>query len=427
MKKTKSFIIAALLAATATTTVAATAQNRFPKPDFESGYKYPDFNYFVPDETLWNIIDISMLIAMMSIVAWAVLRSRKRAPVFVVSVISILYFGFYRSGCVCSIGAVQNVALALADSSYSIPVFVFLMFILPVVFTLLFGRVFCAGVCPFGALQELVNVKNVRLSKAVSTVLGIIPWVYLIFAILFAVTRSRFIICRFDPFIGIFRMGGDFGVIAFGGLLLLASVFTGRPFCRFLCPYGALLSLFSRVSVKHLTITGKCINCDLCRNACPVDAIRPPYENRVKESRMTGVKRILAYFVFLPLIAFSGALLMRSASDSLSRVNKNIRLHELVALNEANPPDVMPVDVEVFFAQGGTIDDLVAQTNEIREQFAVYSTVAGALTGLIIGLTLIRLSLKRTRKTYEIDEASCVNCGRCFSYCPQNHKINQTI
>lgn len=421
MKKAKLFIITALLP------IVAAAQNRFPKPDFESGYKYPDFNYFVPDETLWNIIDILMLTVMMSVVARAVLRSRKRAPVFIVSIISVLYFGFYRSGCVCSIGAIQNVVLALTDSSYSIPVFVFLMFILPVVFTLLFGRVFCAGVCPFGALQELVNIKNFRLSKAVSTVLGIIPWIYLIFAILFAVTRSRFIICRFDPFIGIFRMGGDFGVIAFGGLLLLASVFTGRPFCRFLCPYGALLSLFSRVSVKHITITSKCINCDLCRNACPVDAIRPPYENRVKESRMIGVKRILAYFVFLPLIALSGALLMRSASDSLSRVNKNIRLHELVMLNETNPPNVMPVDVEVFFAQGGTIDDLVAQTNEIRRQFVVYSTVAGALTGLIIGLTLIRLSLKRTRKTYEIDEASCINCGRCFSYCPKNQRINQTI
>jgi ferredoxin len=401
------------------------AQNRFPKPDFESGYTYPEFNYFVPNETLWNVIDIVLLVAMMSLIAWAVLRSRKRAPVFIVSIISVLYFGFFRSGCVCSIGAVQNVALALTDNSYSIPVFVFLVFILPIIFTFLFGRVFCAGVCPFGALQELVNIRNFRLSKAVSAVLGMIPWVYLIFALLYAVTRSQFIICRFDPFVGIFRIGGDFGMIALGGLLLAASVFTGRPFCRFLCPYGALLSLFSRVSLRHLTITPKCINCDLCRNACPVDAIRPPYENKVKESRVTGVKRLIAYFVFLPLMGLAGALLLRSVGDSLSHANKDVRLYEQVMQNETNPQDIQPIDVEVFFSQGGTMDELLVRTTGIRRQFTFYSTVAGALIGLIIGISLINLSLKRTRETYEIDHAACINCGRCFSYCPQNKLTNK--
>lgn len=406
--------------------VIAEAQNRFPKPDFESGYNYPEFSYFVPDETLWSIVDLVLLIAMMGIVAGAVLNRRKRAPVFIVSIISILYFGFFRSGCVCSIGATQNLALTLVDSSYSMPVFVFLVFILPILFTFLFGRVFCAGVCPFGALQELVNIKNFRLSKALSAVLSIIPWIYLVFAILYAVTRSQFIICRFDPFIGIFRMGGDFGMIAFGGLLLVASVFTGRPFCRFLCPYGALLSLFSRVSLRHLTITTECINCDLCRNACPVDAIRPPYENKVKESRSAGVKRLLAYFVFLPLMGLSGALFLRMAGDSLSHANKDVRLYEQVMQNEINPQDIQPIDVEVFFSQGGTIDELSSRVDVIRGQFRTYSTVAGALIALIIGITLINLSLKRTRKTYEIDNAACINCGRCFSYCPQNNPIIKT-
>ncbi|MCD8260927.1 MAG: 4Fe-4S binding protein [Bacteroides sp.] len=84
-----------------------------------------------------------------------------------------------------------------------------------------------------------------------------IPWIYLIFAILYAVTRSSFIICRFDPFIGIFRLGGDIGLITFGILLLISAVFTGRPFCRFICSYGALLSLFSRVSVWKPALTQK--------------------------------------------------------------------------------------------------------------------------------------------------------------------------
>lgn len=401
--------------------VTAMAQNRFPKPDFESGYQYPEMTYPVPNETLWVAIDIVLLVLLMSIVAWAAIRKRTRKPIIWVSILSVAYFGFFRSGCVCSIGSIQNVSLALVDSTYILPLSVLLFFILPILFTFLFGRVFCAGVCPFGALQELVNLKNYRLSKAVTTVLGMIPWIYLIFAILYAVTRSSFIICRFDPFIGIFRLGGDIGLIVFGVLLLVAAIFTGRPFCRFICPYGALLSLFSRVSIWKVELTQKtCINCELCHNACPVDAIKPPYDNKVKEDRLQGVKRIINYFVILPLMIVAGAFLMRSVSGDLSRANKDVRLYDMVMQHEVDPQDILSVELEAFYGQGNTIEDLTEKYEKVQADFRLYATIAGALIGLVIGITLIGLSVKRTRKQYEIDHADCVACGRCFSYCPQN-------
>lgn len=415
MKK-KLFIVISLLLSK-----AIGAQNRFPKPDFESGYEYPDIRYAVPDESLWITLDIVLLILLMAIVAWAVIRKRTRKPIIWVSVISIAYFGFFRSGCVCSIGSVQNVSLALVDSTYILPISVLLFFILPVFFAFLFGRVFCAGVCPFGALQELVNIKNYRLSESLTTVLGMIPWLYLIFALLYAVTRSSFIICHFDPFIGIFRLGGDAGMITFGALLLVASLFIGRPFCRFICPYGAILGLFSKVSVWKVEITPKnCINCDLCRDACPVDAIKPPYENKVKESRQQGVKRILTYFVVLPLMVFAGAILLRSVSADLSRANKDVRLFDMVMQHEAAPQDVLSLELEAFYGQGESIEELTRKNESIQAGFKLYSTMAGAVIGLVIGLALIGLSLKRTRSQYEIDHAGCVACGRCFNYCPQN-------
>jgi len=404
------------------------AQDRFPKPDFESGYQYPEVHYAVPNEILWNTIDVILLTALMSFVAWAVIKSRIRKPVIWVSVFSVAYFGFFRKGCVCSIGAVQNVALTLVDNSYAMPVSVLLFFMLPILFAFLFGRVFCAGVCPFGALQELVNIKNYRLSKAVTAVLGIFPWIYLIFALLFSVTHSRFIICRFDPFVGIFRLGGDFALIAFGVMLLVAGIFTGRPFCRFICPYGALLSLFSRVSIWKIELTQKtCNNCELCHNACPVDAIKPPFDNKVKESRAQGVRRILMYFAVLPLMILAGAMLMRHISSDLSRVHKDVRLYDMVVQHEAEPQDVLSVDLEAFYGQGGTVEELTQKYDFIQADFSFYSTVAGAFIGLVIGLSLIKFSLKRTRKLYEIDHAACVDCGRCFSYCPQNKVESENL
>ena len=400
---------------------------RFPKPDFTSGYQYPEIIHGVPMEQLWNVVDIVLLVAMMMGVAWAAYRRRSRAMIYGTSIVSVLYFGFYRSGCVCSIGSIQNVTLALTDPSYHLPWYVLLLFLLPIMFTLLFGRVFCAGVCPLGALQELINVRNLRISKAVSSTLGIIPWIYLAFSLLYAATRSQFLICRFDPFVGIFRLGGDLGIIIFGIALLVMSVFVGRPFCQYLCPYGAVLSIFASLSWKKLGITDKtCINCGLCIRSCPVDAIRTPQTSKMKEARMTGVKRIIVFVILLPLFTIAGAFLVRKNSDALSKAHKSVYLYEMLVGSKdesvKGKEDREPLEVETFHAQGRSIEELKAEVDAIKHQYSIYSYLAGALIGFVIGFKLLKLSLKRSRNTYEIDSARCTMCGKCFEYCPQKGK-----
>ena len=402
---------------------------RFPKPDFTSGYQYPEIIHGMPWETFWSWVDVVLLVGLMSLVAWAVHRRPSRRIIFAVSVVSVLYFGFFRTGCVCSIGSIQNVVLALGDGSYRLPLVVLLLFLLPLVFALFFGRVFCAGVCPMGALQELVNVRNFRISRAVASALSFFPWIYLGFAILYAATRSQFIICRFDPFVPIFRLSGDVGMIVFGVSLQVLSVFVGRPFCRFLCPYGAILGVVSSVATKRVEVTKKaCINCTLCHNACPVDAIREPYANKGGERRMKGVRRVLLYLVMLPLLTFGGGWLLSSQSDTLSIAHRDVYLYTLLQ-NDLNNERLrvgvsagmdIPAEVEAFHEMGRSMEDLEASVVSVRESYYRWAWLAGALIGFVLGCKLIRLSVKRTRKTYEIEPSACVACGKCFDYCPQN-------
>lgn len=79
-----------------------------PKPDFESGYQYPELHYAIPNETLWVVLDLFMLVLLMSIVVWAVYKKHTRKPIFWVSVISVAYFGF------------SGVAVSVASARYRI-------------------------------------------------------------------------------------------------------------------------------------------------------------------------------------------------------------------------------------------------------------------------------------------------------------------
>ena len=211
------------------------AQQRFPKPEFESGYTQPKLT--APDARglLWEYLDIIVLIAALSLASYFALKKRSRKGIMWLSLFSLIYFGFIRNGCVCSVGSIQNITLALFNTGYTIPVTVIAFFTIPLIFTLFAGRTFCAGVCPLGAIQDFFVLRPIQIPKWLQSVLGIIPYIYLGLAILFAATDSDFIICRYDPFIGIFRFDAPFHMFILGELFLITGIFIARPYFIFLC------------------------------------------------------------------------------------------------------------------------------------------------------------------------------------------------
>jgi ferredoxin len=245
--------------------------------DIGSGYATPEVQRPLPRAAWWNVVDGVLLASALGLSAWIVLGRRSRNWQIVLTVGCLLYFGFYREGCVCPIGAIQNVAVALTDADYAIPYVVIVFFFLPLVLALAFGRVYCGGVCPLGGIADLVLLKPVEVPRRLDKGLGWLRYVYLALAVWFAVApagQREFIICRFDPFVGFFRLNGSAGVLMFGGGLLVLGMFVGRPYCRYLCPYGALMSILSRFAWRGLTITpDRELDCGLCTQACPLGAI----------------------------------------------------------------------------------------------------------------------------------------------------------
>ena len=401
---------------------------RFPKPEFESGYSQPQTQLPVPRKELLAWLDVTVLLISLTAATFLVLKKRSRLGVFWLSLFSLAYFGFYRQGCVCSIGSIQNVTLALFSNGYTIPLTVLIFFIIPLAFTLFFGRTFCAAVCPFGAFQDLVAFKPMRTGEWLNAFLGLIPFLYLGLAVLFAATGTDFIICRYDPFVGIFRLNASFGMFLFGGVLLLSGIFIARPYCRFLCPYGVLLNWFSHFSWKHMKITpAECIQCRLCENACPYDAIDFPQTKRNPSGRLKQVNRMILLTILLPVLVLGGSWTGGQIHRNLAGVNAKVKLaHLLMESRISNAQPEIP-DITAFKSSGITQQQLMTEVDTIEHNFLTGSRILGGFIGLVLGITLIRLARTPYRTDYEANRGTCFSCAKCMDYCPVKKEIKVSV
>ena len=162
----------------------------------------------------------------------------------------------------------------------------------------LLGRTVCGWLCPFGLIQELLHkLPTPKLRKnRVTRILSLLKYVLLAVFVLAIPIAYAF---RDEPLPAFCKYICPAGTLE-GGLGLLAnrvnesylsmlgpiftwkflllvsvgvgSIFVFRLFCRFLCPLGALLGLFNRVSVFGVRLEpASCVNCGKCVAACELD------------------------------------------------------------------------------------------------------------------------------------------------------------
>jgi ferredoxin len=367
-------------------------QQRFPRPEFEEGYTFPTHQFLNQRDPMWEYMDVVVLIGALLITSWMALKKRSRQGLVWVSAFSLAYFGFYRQGCICAIGSVQNISLALFNPGYSIPLSALLFFMIPLIFALLYGRVFCAGVCPMGAIQELTGFKQVRVPKSVERVLAAIPFVYLGLAVLFAATRSEF--------------------------LIFAGIFVNRPYCRYLCPYGVLQNIFSRFSLKHVRISpAECRNCRLCESGCPYDAILQADPDTEVEQTQKPWKGSMVYFLMIPVLAAACAILLYNLSPSLSGINQKVRLAKEIRLEKEKGIKAVSKAAVAYSESGKTEDELFNEEQQIIGRFRKGAPWVGIFLGLSLGIGLFRTTVRNIRTEYEPDRGRCYSCAKCFKFC----------
>ena len=368
------------------------AQQRFPRPEFEQEHKAPSLLLPEPDHAIIDFVDVLVLVAVLSVITFLVLKKRSRKGVLYGFDFHSYLFWFLQGGLhmfnwsysecrSCDIGS--QLCYFLSDIGF--------FYASPAVCS------FC-GTCilrrclSFGCHSGPSNNQTYFITLGIRKGLSLIPYIYLGLAVLYTVTQTDFIICRYDPFVGIFRMDASFSMLVLGGSFLIIGMFVGRPYCRFLCPYGVLLSWMSSVSKKHMTITpSECVDCRLCEHSCPMDAINEPVEEPV--SRKNDLNRFFISAVLIPLWIFAGGYIVSSAHIFLSKGNRTVQLAELLITNPELKEDPDHIDIQTFLSKGKTMDELVYEASVIREQFHTGGWFLGGFLGLAFGIIFTRKTI----------------------------------
>ncbi len=160
----------------------------------------------------------------------------------------------------------------------------FILMIIVAVLAVAFGPVFCGWICPMGTVQEffgkigrkIFGKKYNRFIPArFDKWLRYLRYIVLAWVIYMTAITGKIIFADYDPYYALFNFWtGEIAVSGFIilGLTLLLSIFIERPFCKYACPYGAVLgisNLFRIFSIKRTAET--CINCGACDKACPMN------------------------------------------------------------------------------------------------------------------------------------------------------------
>jgi len=169
-------------------------------------------------------------------------------------------------------------------------------------YCILFGRMICGWLCPFGLVQELAyKIPTPKLKKSpVTRLLSWLKYVILVFfvgivPITYALRNVPLpAFCKYICPAG--TLEGGIGLLAnkvnesyfamLGPLftwkfalmvsILVGCVFVFRLFCRFLCPLGALYGIFNRISFFGIRLDeSKCTHCGLCQAKCKTDIRKP--------------------------------------------------------------------------------------------------------------------------------------------------------
>lgn len=227
--------------------------------------------------TSWSRVGLMTVVLLLATIAFF---SKQPALRWVSLAVTLVGLGFMDGGFLSVSHITSGIWAGVGVYLRDLPLLMIVVFTL--VTTLVWGRVFCGFLCPFGALQDVIErVVPERWQRDVPAAIhDRAVWVkYLILAAVIVppLFGSQASIYQYvEPFGTVFFLSPDLVLWSIAGVILIASVFVPRFYCRYACPLGAALGVVSLVSLKRIPRVEQCQHCFVCEQKCPTGAIRGP-------------------------------------------------------------------------------------------------------------------------------------------------------
>jgi hypothetical protein len=224
-------------------------------------------------------LDIAVTTALLAFALVSFFKKSVRLK-YITLVLVVVYFGAMKSQLMSVTDLFKVVEWNFPTFKYSVSYYLLAVFTLAS--TVLWGRVYCGRLCAFGAFTQLMDAtipKRFRreppvwLEKRAGYVkYGILAAVL----VYYVVTRHTPVYRYVEPF-WMFTLNASAVLWTMLGVLLVATVVVRNLYCRFLCPFGAMLGVISAVTtVFAIKRWSECKSCKICEKACEWGAIDGP-------------------------------------------------------------------------------------------------------------------------------------------------------
>lgn len=186
---------------------------------------------------------------------------------------------------ICPFGGVVSIYQFLTVGTFvqKIHESAFVLMAAAFVLAVLAGPVLCGWICPLGTFQEWVSKLGRKLTgkrfdiyipAGMDRVLRYFRYVVLAWVIYQTAVTGKLIFQDVDPYYALFNLWSDeiapAALMVLGATVLL-SLITERPWCKYACPYGAVLGLSNKFRIFKIKRTAAtCIDCGACDKACPM-------------------------------------------------------------------------------------------------------------------------------------------------------------
>ena len=271
----------------------------------------------------------ALLFLFMATVVVMSVRRRRQLIRHVVQIVSLVVFFYIVFSCLGVFGMIRNTihGIGLIGSVYTESFFWISLPVCVLAFSLTTGPFFCGWICPTGTIQELFAMgrewitrrRVIRPDRVTLALIGLFfaGFLYLVFQVsedrkLFVEDSSLYWAASIIliTFLVLTGWADDVATrslrwVSFSSILLsslfktiitspvhfafvdvldpasaittlilaVASIFIGRAWCRYVCPWGQLMSLLHRYSRLKVRVTGECTQCGACVEACRVGAV----------------------------------------------------------------------------------------------------------------------------------------------------------